>query len=95
MYIFKLAFIYNFGHWLKHQDKKVLYVDLDHQCNLTQTFDIFKNIGTVVDVFMPKNEVQIIKIDNSISIIPGYMRLDEIEKNISTQSNKDIFFICG
>ncbi|TDL93347.1 ParA family protein [Macrococcus brunensis] len=88
----KTTLAYNFGQWLKHQDKKVLYVDLDHQCNLTQTFDIFENRGTVADIFIPKNEVQVISIDNSLSIIPGYMRLDEIEKNISTQSNKDMLF---
>ncbi|PKE38403.1 ParA family protein [Macrococcoides caseolyticum] len=88
----KTTLTYNFGSWLKYQGKKVLYIDLDHQCNLTQTFNIFENKGTVADIFIPKNEVNIIKIDTHISIIPGYMRLDDIEKNISTQSNKDMLF---
>jgi chromosome partitioning protein len=86
----KTTLSYNFGQWLKHQGKKVLFIDLDHQCNLTQTFDIYEHTGTVADIFNPKSEVKIIKIDDSLSIIPGYMRLDEVEKSIATQSNKDM-----
>ncbi|MDJ1089971.1 ParA family protein [Macrococcoides caseolyticum] len=88
----KTTLAYNFGQWLKYQNKKVLYVDLDHQCNLTQTFDIFENSGTVADIFIFKDDVQIIEIDKFLSIIPGNMRLDEVEKNISTKSNKDMLF---
>ncbi|WP_414053119.1 ParA family protein [Macrococcus animalis] len=86
----KTTLSYNFGQWLKHNGKKVLFIDLDHQCNLTQTFDIYEHTGTVADIFNPKSEVKIKKIDDSLSIIPGYMRLDEVEKSIATQSNKDM-----
>ncbi|MCH4986306.1 ParA family protein [Macrococcus sp. PK] len=86
----KTTLSYNFGQWLKHQGKKVLFIDLDHQCNLTQTFDIYEHTGTVADIFNPKSAVTIKKIDESLSIIPGYMRLDEVEKSIATQSNKDM-----
>ncbi|MGZ9850331.1 ParA family protein [Macrococcus psychrotolerans] len=86
----KTTLTYNFGQWLKHQNKHVLYIDLDHQCNLTQTFDIYENKNTVENIFLPYDEVKIIKIDEYSSIIPGYMRLDEVEKSITTKSNKDM-----
>lgn len=86
----KTTLTYNFGEWLKYQNKKILYIDLDHQCNLTQTFDLFTNENTVENIFLSTDEVKIVKLDSNSSIIPGYMRLDEVEKKIVTKSNKDM-----
>lgn len=86
----KTTLTYNFGQWLKHQNNRILYIDLDHQCNLTQTFNIFENKNTVENIFIPNDEVCMIKIDEYSSILPGYMRLDEVEKSITTKSNKDM-----
>lgn len=86
----KTTLTYNFGEWLKHQNKKILYIDLDHQCNLTQTFDLFTSENTVENIFLSTEEVKIVNLDSNSSIIPGYMRLDEVEKKIVTKSNKDM-----
>ena len=37
----KTTLAFNFGEWLAKKGHKVLFLDLDHQCNLTQTYNIY------------------------------------------------------
>lgn len=37
----KTTLAYNYAEWLAEQNYQVLLIDLDHQCNLTQTYDCF------------------------------------------------------
>lgn len=86
----KTTLAFNFGEWLAKQGQKVLLIDLDHQCNLTQTYGIFETEGTVANVFRREGQVQLIDVKPGIAVLPGYMQLDAIERDLENKSNKDM-----
>lgn len=75
---------------LANSSKKILVIDLDHQCNLTQSYGIYESEGTVVNMFKRNDDVSIIHIDDKIDIIPGAMDLDIIESELETKTFKDM-----
>ncbi|MFS1664679.1 ParA family protein [Streptococcus sp. zg-JUN1979] len=79
------------GQYLAHKGNKVLFIDLDHQCNLTHFYDIYENTGTVINIFTGQGDVTILPVSENIDIIPGSMRLDEAERQLETNSNKNMF----
>ena len=86
----KTTLAYNWGEDLARKGKSVLFIDLDHQCNLTQTYNTFESEGTVANIFRQKGDVTIHHIKNNVDLIPGYIRLDNIEKDLETKSYKDM-----
>ena len=86
----KTTLAFNFSEWLARQGKKVLVIDLDHQCNLTQTYDIYDDTDTVATIFQGEGEVKLIPVKSNITLIPGYMQLDTIEKHLENKVNKDM-----
>lgn len=74
---------------LNNSSKKILVIDLDHQCNLTQSYGIYESEGTVVNIFKRNDEVSIIHVDDKVDIIPGAMNLDIIESELETKTFKD------
>lgn len=75
---------------LNNSSKKILVIDLDHQCNLTQSYGIYESEGTVVNIFKRNDDVSIIHFDDKVDIIPGAMDLDIIESELETKSFKDM-----
>ncbi|MCC9962447.1 ParA family protein, partial [Streptococcus agalactiae] len=55
----KTTLAYNYAEWLAEQNYQVLLIDLDHQCNLTQTYDVFESENTVANIFKRKGDVNI------------------------------------
>ena len=86
----KTTLTYNYGSWLAAQGKKVLLIDLDHQCNLTQTFDIYNSEHTVENIFRG-GEVEIVQVTENIAVLPGYMQLDSVERELETDVNKNLY----
>lgn len=86
----KTTLAYNLGEDLAKKGKSVLFLDIDHQCNLTQTYNIFEAEGTIANIFRQKGEVTIHHVKDNIDLIPGYIRLDNIEKDLETKSYKDM-----
>ncbi|MGT2754710.1 ParA family protein [Streptococcus ovis] len=86
----KTTLTYNYGEWLADQGYKVLFIDLDHQCNLTQTYDIFENEETVASIFTRAGNVNIHQVAPNIDLIAGFIRLDTIEKELETKNYKDM-----
>ncbi|WP_153057748.1 ParA family protein, partial [Streptococcus suis] len=78
------------GEWLAKRGHRVLFIDLDHQCNLTQTYNVFESEGTVADIFTRKGNVVIHQVKENIDLIAGYIRLDKLEKELETKSYKDM-----
>lgn len=85
----KTTLAYNYGEWLADQGYKVLMLDFDLQCNLTQTYKIYNTTNTVKNIFVG-GEVDIIDIKENISIIPGYMQLDQVESQLESNPNKNM-----
>lgn len=75
---------------LNNSSKKILVIDLDHQCNLTQSYGIYESEGTVVNIFKRNDDVSIIHVDDKVDIIPGAMNLDIIESELETKTFKDM-----
>lgn len=86
----KTTLAYNYGEWLASKGKQVLFIDLDHQCNLTQSYDVFNNEGTVANIFRGKGDVALLNVKENIDLIPGYLRLDRLEKELETKGYKDM-----
>ena len=76
----KTTLAYNFGEWLAKNGKKILFIDLDHQCNLSQTYDVYgdESIGTVANIFLQQGDVTINHVKENIDLIAGNMHLDDI-----------------
>ena len=71
-------------------DKKVLAIDLDHQCNLTQSNGIYESDVTVVNIFKRSGDVNIHHVSDNVDLIAGAMDLDIIESELETKSYKDM-----
>lgn len=86
----KTTLCYNYGEWLAKNGKNVLLIDSDHQCSLTQTYDIYRDSGTIADVFINQSTPEIINIHDNLSIIPASMKLDIVNNEIQTKANKEL-----
>lgn len=71
-------------------EKKILVLDLDHQCNLTQAHGLYESEGTVVNIFKRQGDVVIHHIDEQLDMIAGAMDLDVIESELETKTFKDM-----
>lgn len=86
----KTTLAFNFGEWLAAKGKKVLFIDLDHQCNLTQTYNVYTSKGTVKGIFTGESDVEVLVVKPNIHLIAGYMELDSVEKALENKVNKDM-----
>lgn len=67
----KTTLAYNYGEWLANQGSRILFIDLDHQSNLTQTYQIYDNKYTVGNIFLKNDQVKIHQINENIDLIAG------------------------
>lgn len=88
----KTTLAFNYGEYLASKGKKVLFFDFDHQCNLSQIYNIYDNDGSVGNIFIGKGKVIPRAIKDNISIVAGDNRLDTIEKDIENKTNKNMLF---
>lgn len=79
------------GQYLAQKGNKVLFIDLDHQCNLTHFYDVYQDSQTVSNIFTGSGDVSILSIARKIDLIPGSMRLDEAERKLETNPNQNMF----
>lgn len=84
----KTTISFNFGAWLAHNGNQVLLVDSDYQANLSSTFNVFTNEGTLLDVFTGGNPV-IHKITDTLDLLPASMRLDSVEQLIHDKRHRE------
>ncbi|MUK57441.1 AAA family ATPase, partial [Pseudomonas aeruginosa] len=47
----KTTLSYNFSEYLASVGKKVLLIDMDHQCNLSQLLNVYEQENTVLSIF--------------------------------------------
>ena len=64
----KTTLVFNYGEWLSEQGYNVLLIDTDHQCSLTQTYDIYDSENTVKNIFTNTGKVNIHEIKENISM---------------------------
>lgn len=91
----KTTICYNWGEYLAHKkNKKVLFIDMDNQCSLTQTFDCYEIDKNIIDnnignIFTDE-DVGPVQIDKNVSIIAGCPSLDKLEASVETKTNKNM-----
>ncbi|HFI0293568.1 TPA: ParA family protein [Streptococcus suis] len=86
----KTTLAFNYGEYLASTGKNVLFIDLDHQCNLSQIYNIYNNENTVGNIFLGRGVVSILEVKENISLIAGSMNLDWIEAGLEHKTNKDM-----
>lgn len=88
----KTTITYNFGEWLAQHGSKVLLIDLDHQCNLSQTYNVYETEGTVGNIFKLDHAapVKIQHVKPNIDLIAGDMNLDDLQENIENRTDKNM-----
>lgn len=86
----KTTLSYNYGEWLATKGKKVLFIDLDHQSNLSQTYNVYDQEGTVGVIFTGNGQIKIHHVGDNIDLIAGDMHLDDIETSIENNTNKNM-----
>lgn len=79
------------GQYLAGKGHKVLFIDLDHQCNLTHFYDVYEDSETVASVFSRADDVKILSVAPNIDLVAGSMRLDEAERRLETDPNQNMY----
>ena len=89
----KTTLTLNYGDWLAKHGKKVLLIDLDHQCNLTTVFEKTRRNNTIAEAFKEDDNAQKVKIDSvgpNLDLIAGFIDLDVLESYLENNSNKEM-----
>lgn len=89
----KTTLTFNFADWLARKGKKILLIDLDHQCNLTTLFQETRLNNTIAEAFKDEDiaqEVSIENVKNNIDLIAGFIDLDEIGSRLENNNNKSM-----
>ena len=86
----KTTLAFNYGEWLADHNNQVLFIDLDHQSNLTQTYNIDATENTVANIFSGQGQVDIHNVSENISLIAGDLHLDDVEREIENKTNKNM-----
>ena len=85
----KTTLTFNYGEWLAKKGHKVLFIDLDHQCNLTQCYNIYESKNTIANAFKG-GDVDIKQVKENISLIPGSVQLDTVERDLENSDKKNM-----
>lgn len=85
----KTTLTFNYGEWLARKGHKVLFIDLDHQCNLTQCYNIYESKNTIANAFKG-GDVDIKQLKENISLIPGSVQLDTVERDLENSDKKNM-----
>jgi len=88
----KTTLTLNYGDWLAKHGKKVLLIDLDHQCNLTTVFEKTRRTNTIAEAFKEENaqNVAIDRVAPNLDLIAGFIDLDVLGSHLENNSNKEM-----
>ena len=90
----KTTLSYNFGEYLAFHGNKVLFMDLDQQSSLSRNYkgiteDQKHSVEAIFNIYnFEKVEPKIWHVKKNIDIISGTSRLDKIQSQLVTYSNK-------
>lgn len=86
----KTTLCYNWGEFLARKlNKKVLFIDMDNQCSLTQTFNAYDVDNNIGNIFHDEDAAPI-TIEENVDIISGNANLDNYEALIENRTNKNM-----
>ncbi|MCG1130693.1 ParA family protein [Staphylococcus epidermidis] len=88
----KTSILYNLATYLAHRNNKVLVIDKDHQCSISQLFDCDIQEHTVKGIYTDE-KVEIRNVRENIDLITGDYYLDKTEDWVISQPNTDTRFL--
>ncbi|WP_249192589.1 ParA family protein [Weissella minor] len=88
----KTTLSYNFGSWLAHSGYNVLLIDADYQANLSSTFNMFTNQGTLLDVFTDGSP-KIRHIKTHLDLLPASPNLDQVESLVHDRMYRELIMM--
>ncbi|MBS0953545.1 ParA family protein [Lactiplantibacillus plantarum] len=89
----KTTLTLNYGDWLAKHGKRVLLIDLDHQCNLTTIFEKTRRNNTIAEAFKEDGYTEKVKVDRvapNLDLIAGFIDLDILGSHLENNSNKEM-----
>lgn len=82
---------FNFANYLAvEHDKRVLVIDKDFQCNISEIFDVYDQKDTVANILTGKGDVKVHSVRPNIDLIGGNKNLAAIQESMATSSNKEM-----
>lgn len=92
----KTTIAYNFSEYLASKNHKVLMIDADSQCSLSQVYDVYDAPVSLADVLesniqspIKAEDVILAKSDN-LFLLPSSTTLDTVENDLQTKTNKEL-----
>jgi len=92
----KTTILYNFAYYLSNEKKKkVLMIDNDHQCSLSQTLEVFDMDTSIASVFSPNTykPVTIHSVGENLDLISGFLDTEKIVGEQEGQSANDTLML--
>lgn len=86
----KTVLCYNFAEYLANKGYKILLIDFDHQCNLSQIYNCTNKYNNVTSIF-DNEEVDIHKVKDNIDFISGSYAFDKMEDRKDLEDNRNFF----
>lgn len=82
---------FNFANYLAvEHDKRVLVIDKDFQCNISEIFDVYDQKDTVANILTGKGDVKVHSVRPNIDLIGGNKNLAAIQEAMATSRNKEM-----
>lgn len=92
----KTTILYNYAYYLSHElQQKVLMIDNDHQCSLSQALNIFDTTTTIASIFAPNDyePVKIHRVGKNLDLISGYMNTEDIVNEQKNSSDNEYLML--
>ncbi|HBC90676.1 MAG TPA: hypothetical protein DCZ00_04435 [Lactococcus sp.] len=88
----KTPFIKVYGEWKARQGYKVALIDLDHQCSLTELYDIYETENTSLNLFKG-GEVNFISVEENIWLLPAHPNLQYEPARLRAEGTQNVYFL--
>ncbi|MEY8537343.1 ParA family protein [Lactococcus muris] len=88
----KTPFIKVYGEWKARQGYKVALIDLDHQCSLTELYDIYETENTSLNLFKG-GEVNFIPVEENIWLLPAHPNLQYEPARLRAEGTQNVYFL--
>ena len=88
----KTPFIRVYGEWKARQGYKVALIDLDHQCSLSELYDVYETENTSLNLFKG-GEVNFIPVEENIWLLPAHPNLQYEPARLRAEGTQNIYFL--
>ena len=88
----KTPFTKVYGQWKARQGYKVGMMDFDHQCSLSETYDIFKTEKTTLNIFKG-GDVEFIPVEDNLWLAPSHPNLQYEPAHLRAEGTQNIYFL--